>query len=125
MGLKPLFSSGSGTFLIELSESDESEYVISNVLSNVELFEFQSTVYQEIFGVLQISVAERRVLFIVIMNSVLSEQDEWERTEHRGAFVCSHLMSWLANSNPSFQEARLPGLPDPSDSAAAVDGLLC
>ena len=37
-GLKPLFSSGSGTFLIEivvLSESDESEYVISNVLSNV------------------------------------------------------------------------------------------
>ena len=35
----PLFSSGSGTFLIEmvlvLSESDESQYVISNVLSNV------------------------------------------------------------------------------------------
>ena len=36
-GLKPLFSSGSGTFLIEmvlaLSESDENEYVVlSNVL---------------------------------------------------------------------------------------------
>ena len=39
-GLQPraLFSSGSGTFLIEMvlvqSESDESEYIISNVLSN-------------------------------------------------------------------------------------------
>ena len=38
-GVKLLFSSGSGTILIEmvlvLSESDESEYVLSNVLSNV------------------------------------------------------------------------------------------
>ena len=49
-GLQPLFSSGSGTFLIEmvlvLSESDESEYVISNVVAKqrscLELFEFQS-----------------------------------------------------------------------------------
>ena len=43
-GLQPLFSSGSGTFLIEmvLSESDESEYVISNVLSNVLVFNYLS-----------------------------------------------------------------------------------
>ena len=42
----PLFSSGSGTFLIEmvlvLSGSDESEYVISNVLSNVLVFNYLS-----------------------------------------------------------------------------------
>ena len=45
-GLQPLFSSGSGTFLIKmvlvLSESDESEYVISNVLSNVLVFNYLS-----------------------------------------------------------------------------------
>ena len=39
-------------------------------------------------------------------------------------FVMS-LMSWLAKTNPSFQEPRLPGLPNPNDSAAAADGLLC
>ena len=40
------FSSGSGTFLIEmvlvLSESDESEYVISNVLSNILVLNYLS-----------------------------------------------------------------------------------
>ena len=41
-GFNPLFSSGSGTFLIELSESDESEYVISNVLSNVLVLNYLS-----------------------------------------------------------------------------------
>ena len=46
VGVKPLFSSGSGTFLIEmvllLSESDESEYVISNFLSNVLVLNYLS-----------------------------------------------------------------------------------
>ena len=45
-GFNPLFSSGSGTFLIEmvlvLSESDESEYVISNVLNNVLVLNYLS-----------------------------------------------------------------------------------
>ena len=45
-GFNPLFSSGSGTFLIEmvlvLSQSDESEYVISNVLSNVLVLNYLS-----------------------------------------------------------------------------------
>ena len=35
------------------------------------------------------------------------------------------LMSWLAKADPSFQEPRLSGLPDPNDSAAAADGLAC
>ena len=43
--VQPLFSSGSGTFLIEmvlvLSEYDESEYVISNVLSNVLVLNYK------------------------------------------------------------------------------------
>ena len=46
-GYNPLFSSGSGTFLIEMvlvkSESNESEYVISNVLSNVLVLSFKVT----------------------------------------------------------------------------------
>ena len=45
-GCIPLFSSGSGAFLIEmvlvLSESDESEYVISNVLGNVLVLNYLS-----------------------------------------------------------------------------------
>ena len=45
-GFNPLFSSGSGTFLIEMvlvqSESNESEYVISNVLSNVLVLNYLS-----------------------------------------------------------------------------------
>ena len=45
-GCNPLFSSGSGAFLIEmvlvLSESDESEYVISNVLGNVIVLNYLS-----------------------------------------------------------------------------------
>ena len=45
-GLNPLFSSGSNAFLIEmvlvLSESDESEYVISNVLGNVLVLNYLS-----------------------------------------------------------------------------------
>ena len=45
-GCNPLFSSGGGTFLIKmvllLPESDESEYVISNVLSNVLVLNYLS-----------------------------------------------------------------------------------
>ena len=46
-GLLPLFSSGSGTFLrngisTTVSEADENEYVISNVLSNVRVLNYLS-----------------------------------------------------------------------------------